>query len=69
MNHQRPPGGNDEPTEEPARGERPAPRSPQWTDPDRTQPYTPRRRSIVDRLRAESRELGPVHPETAETLP
>jgi hypothetical protein len=38
-------------------GARPQPGpAPAWTDPERTQPYTPHRRSIADRLREQSRE-------------
>lgn len=67
MTPRRPPGSDDGPTHDPSRAAEPS--APQWVDPNRTVPYTPRRRSIVDRLRAESREPGPARPETAEPLP
>ena len=87
MSNQRPPGGLDEPTQDPDR-ERPgaSPKgaaSPQpWVDPNRTQRYSGRR-SIVDRLKDQSKEperlitqdtsppppkVGPARPQVASSV-
>jgi hypothetical protein len=71
MSNQRPPGGLDEPTQDPDH-DRPGaspkgPASPQpWVDPNRTQRYSGRR-SIVDRLKDQSKE--PERLVTEETAP
>ena len=54
MSNQRPPGGLDDPTHDPER-ERPGAGPQPWVDPNRTQRYSGRR-SIVDRLKEQSRE-------------
>lgn len=60
MSNQRPPGGLDDPTHDPERERQggdprgPAPAQP-WVDPNRTQRYSGRR-SIVERLKEQSRE-------------
>lgn len=69
MSNQRPPGGLDDPTQDPEReGEGANPKgrasAQSWVDPNRTQRYTDRR-SIADRLRNESREPEPPPPPEA----
>ncbi len=74
MSNQRPPGGLDGPTHDPERerrsGDPQGPAAPQaWADPNRTQRYSGRR-SIVDRLRQQSREPDTLTTaETAEPPP
>src|SRR6185503_10581073 len=65
MSNQRPPGGLDDPTHDPER-ERPGAGPQPWVDPNRTQRYSGRR-SIVDRLKEQSRE--PERLITEETAP
>jgi len=81
MSNQRPPGGIEGPTQDPERprqsqGGEPPRREPPaeppgaepWADSDRTQAYTPRRRSIVDRLGTPEQDPEPTH-KTAATEP
>jgi hypothetical protein len=69
MSNQRPPGGSDEPThdpeqERPGAGARAPAQAQPWVDPNRTQRYSGRR-SIVDRLKEQSKE--PERLATAQT--
>lgn len=71
MSNQRPPGGIEGPTEDPERerqsgGQPDAPRP--WIDPNRTQRYSGRR-SIVDRLRGESRAPETLAPAESPPAP